>query len=54
MKTKQPTSLRLSPEGHRLISLLSSYLAVNRSAVIELAIREMAERKGVAIEKSRK
>jgi predicted transcriptional regulator len=42
MKTKTSTSIRLSPEGVRLLRELAEKLGVSQSAVMELAIREMA------------
>ena len=44
---KLPTSLRLSPEAKRLLAALAERLGVSQSAVIELAIREKADREGV-------
>ena len=41
------TSLRLSEEAMRLRKLISEKLGVNLSAVIELAIRELAKRENV-------
>lgn len=40
-------SIRLSPEARRLRAALSQKLGVNLSAVVELAIRQMAKREGV-------
>lgn len=42
-----PTSFRLSAEARRLLRRLSEKLALNRTAVIETAIRAMAESKKV-------
>ena len=44
---KKPTSIRLSVEAKRLRKLLAKQLGVSESAVLELAIRELAEKKGV-------
>jgi len=44
---KEATSYRLSPEAKQLIKLLASQLGLNETSVIELAIRELAEKKGV-------
>lgn len=44
---KNPTSIRLSDEGKRLVALLAEKLAVSQTAVLELAIREKAKREGV-------
>jgi len=41
---KKLTSLRISEEAYRLREWLAQELGVNRTAVIELAIREMANR----------
>jgi predicted transcriptional regulator len=43
----QPTTVRLSDEGKRLLALLAADMGVNRSAVIEILIRAEAERKGL-------
>lgn len=42
MKTKTSTSIRLSPEGVRLLKDLAEKLGVSRSSVMELAIRTLA------------
>jgi len=44
---KNPTSIRLSDEGKRLLALMAEKLAVSQAAVLELAIREKAKREGV-------
>lgn len=41
---KKNTSIRLSEEAERLRKLLAEKLGVSQSAVIELAIRELAKR----------
>ena len=45
---KIQTSIRLSQEAKRLICKLASKLGLNQSAILELAIREMAERKNIS------
>lgn len=40
---KRPTSIRLSPEAQALIQKLRQNLGVSQSAVLELAIRRLAE-----------
>lgn len=47
MATKH-TSYRISDEGKRLIKLLTERLGVNATSVIELAVRELAEKKGIS------
>ena len=48
METKVfPKSYRLSEEARRLIVLLAKTLHVSQTGIIELAIREYAQRKGV-------
>lgn len=48
MKTqKQQTSIRLSTEAKALIESLSQKLGVNQSAVLEMAVRLMAEKEKV-------
>jgi hypothetical protein len=44
---KNPTSIRLSDEGKRLLALMAEKLAVSQSAVLEIAIREKARREDV-------
>lgn len=44
---KHPTSLRLSPDAKALLVALAQRLGVSQSAVIELAIREKAQREGL-------
>ena len=47
MKTKPPTSHRLSDEARRLLAVLAEKLGVSQTSVIELAIREKAKRERV-------
>jgi hypothetical protein len=47
METKYPTSHRLSPEALRLLAALAQKLAINQTAVLEVAIREKARFEGV-------
>ena len=47
MESKHLTSMRLSPEAKRLLSLLAKKLSISQAAVFELAIREYAKREGV-------
>lgn len=44
---KQPTSFRLSEQALRLLKLLADAKGVSQAAVIEMAIREMAQKDGV-------
>jgi predicted DNA-binding protein len=44
---KRAMSIRLSAEGRRLLDALSARLGISRTAVLELIIRETAERKGI-------
>ena len=44
---KYPTSLRLSPEAKRLLVALAERLGISQTAVVEIAIREKAERENV-------
>ncbi|HEX4207251.1 MAG TPA: hypothetical protein VHZ51_24240 [Ktedonobacteraceae bacterium] len=46
-KQKKPTSIRLSEEGKRLRKLLAKRLGVSESAVLELALRRLAEMEGI-------
>jgi predicted DNA-binding protein len=45
MKTKadKQTSLRLTPEAKRLLQELAAKLGITQAAVIEIAIRRLAE-----------
>ena len=47
MKTKTPTSMRLSTEAKRLLRLIADKLGISQSAVHELAIREKAKREEI-------
>jgi predicted transcriptional regulator len=40
-------SIRLTDEARRLLALLADKLGLNHTAIIELAIRALAEREGV-------
>jgi hypothetical protein len=42
--TRHPRSFRLSREGDRLLEQLSVLLGVNRTGVVELALRALAKR----------
>ena len=44
---KKHTSYRISEEGKQLIRLLARRLGVNETSVVEMAVREMAEKRGV-------
>jgi len=44
---KEAVSFRVTPDAKRLLAALSGKLGIAQSAVLELAVREMAERKGV-------
>ncbi len=47
---KSSTSIRLSPEAEKLRTKLAAKLGINKTAVIELALREFAEKHGVGHE----
>lgn len=47
MSTKHPTSIRLTPEGLRLLKALAEKLGISQAAVMELALRRMAAKEGV-------
>jgi hypothetical protein len=47
--TKIATSLRLSPGVDELINALAIHHGINRTAVVEMAVRHLARRDGVAI-----
>jgi hypothetical protein len=44
---KEATSYRLSVDAKQLIKMLSDRLGINETSVIELAVRELAEKKGI-------
>jgi predicted DNA-binding protein len=44
--TKEHSTYRLSEEAKQLISLLSQKLGVNQTAVLEIAVRKLAEMEG--------
>lgn len=46
-EVRKATSLRLTREADRLVAALAARLGLSRSAVIELAVRRLAEREGV-------
>lgn len=46
-KVNNPSSVRLSDEGKRLQVALAEKLGVSQKAVMELALRELAHKKGV-------
>ena len=47
MRTKQATSIRLTPEAKRLLQLLAEKLGLSQTGILELAIREKAKREGI-------
>lgn len=46
---KRATSMRFTPTAERLIEALSKKLGVNKSSVMEMAIRAFAEQHNVAV-----
>ncbi len=51
MATKMPSSIRLSDDGKQLRKLVSEKLGLSESAVVELAIRRLAELEEVKLVK---
>jgi hypothetical protein len=49
---KKHTSYRISEEGKQCIKLLARLLGISETAVVEIAVREMAEKKRVTFEQS--
>jgi predicted transcriptional regulator len=47
--TKKPTAVRLTDDGKLLLEKMAKRLGVSQTAVMEMAIREMADRRGVEI-----
>lgn len=45
--TKKQTSIRLSAEADRLREALAEKMGISKSAVLEIAIRDMAAKHGV-------
>jgi len=48
-KSSPPTSIRLTDDAMQLKKMLAQKLGISGSAVLELAIRELAEKKGVKL-----
>lgn len=46
---RKPTTIRFTERADRLLDALADKIGVSRSAVIEMAIREKADREGVSI-----
>jgi hypothetical protein len=46
---RKPTSFRLSTTAMRLIVLLAESLGLSQTAVIEMAVRELAKRNKIAL-----
>jgi len=44
MEKKQAVSMRLSEEAKRLLVLIAQHLSISQAAVLELSIREKAQR----------
>lgn len=44
---KTPSAFRLTTKGKSLLRLLAEKLGVNQTAVVEMAIRQMAEREKI-------
>jgi Ribbon-helix-helix protein, copG family len=47
MGKKYPTSIRLTPEAARLLKEMATKLGITRAAVMEIALRRLAEIEGV-------
>jgi len=54
MDNKQATSIRLTPEAKSLIKELAKKLGISQAAIMEIAIRRLAESEGVRQEEDRK
>lgn len=48
-KADKQTSLRLTPEAMALLKLLAKNLGVTQAAIIEMSIREFAEKRNVTV-----
>lgn len=53
MASTLPTSIVLSPKAKRALAHLEDELGVSRSNVIELAVRTLARRLGIPLNKAR-
>lgn len=51
---KEPTSYRISKTAKQLLALLAAKLGLSQTAVIELAVRRLAEAEGVKAEEVQK
>jgi hypothetical protein len=52
METKQASSIRLTVEAKRLLRVLASQSGISMTAVLEILIREQAQRKGAQYPRS--
>ncbi len=50
-KRKTPKAFRLSDDGEALLIGLSKHLGVKQTAIVEMAIRRMAQTEGIAVER---
>jgi predicted transcriptional regulator len=48
MRKKQATSIRLSGEAKRLLAALAQKLGISQAAIMEIAIRRLAEQERIA------
>jgi hypothetical protein len=48
MKKSTPTSYRLTEEARRILVVLADTLGISQRAALEIALREMAKRQGIA------
>jgi hypothetical protein len=53
-RDKLQTSIRLTPEAAQLRDELAKKLGIDKTAVIEIALRELALKHGVSIKPTRK
>jgi predicted transcriptional regulator len=49
--TKKPTAIRLTDDGKELLAALATKNGVSQAAIMEIAIRRMAEQEGVKVRK---
>lgn len=49
MTSKQSASYRLSDDARELIELLAKKIGVSKTDIIEIAVRELAQSKGVEL-----
>ena len=47
MRKKNPTAIRFTPKARELLEGLAEHLGVTKTAVMEMAIRKLAQKEGI-------